>query len=479
MPKKILAVGVDIASDDVIQEDFSSRTSLLDWDIVLFRPVIDSYISYRDQYRGKPSLNDSVSFHLREACEHWRREIKQAVESGKTVFVFLPPLTEVYVDTGNREYSGTGRNRATTRIVDLFSNYYCLPVQLNPVNSNGSAVKLAPKGAEILAPYWSEFASYSEYHVFLHSTEYRPALLTRNGDRAVGTLIRTKTSRGALVCLPDIDFYRDGFLSDNEDDEGGPAWTEEASRFASRLTASLVALDSALRAEGEITPEPAWSTEPELSLQAETKLRSQLLEVEAELERIQRRKEEVVQALKDAGALRKLLFEKGKPLEQVIIHALKLMGFDARSFREGASEFDVVFESAEGRLIGEAEGKDNKAINVDKLRQLAMNIHEDLQREEVTVPAKGVLFGNGYRLTPPAERPVESFTEKCILAAQSSSTALVATRDLFHAVRYLADNEEDDAYAEACRKAILSGVGVTGLPAPPLDTSQKITDAEK
>jgi hypothetical protein len=57
----------------------------------------------------------------------------------------------------------------------------------------------------------------------------------------------------------------------------------------------------------------------------------------------------------------------------------------------------VVFESEEGRLIGEAEGKDNKAINVDKLRQLSMNIHEDIQREEVTTPAKGVLFGNGYR----------------------------------------------------------------------------------
>jgi hypothetical protein len=48
----------------------------------------------------------------------------------------------------------------------------------------------------------------------------------------------------------------------------------------------------------------------------------------------------------------------------------------------------VVFESEEGRLIGEAEGKDNKAINVDKLRQLSMNIHEDIQREEVTTPAK-------------------------------------------------------------------------------------------
>lgn len=80
------------------------------------------------------------------------------------------------------------------------------------------------------------------------------------------------------------------------------------------------------------------------------------------------------------------------------------MGFRAEPFKDSNSEFDVVFESDEGRLIGEAEGKDSKAINVDKLRQLAMNIHEDLQREEVTKSAKGVLFGNGFRLSPLNER---------------------------------------------------------------------------
>ena len=56
------------------------------------------------------------------------------------------------------------------------------------------------------------------------------------------------------------------------------------------------------------------------------------------------------------------------------------MGFVASPYKEANSEFDVVFESAEGRLLGEAEGKDSKAISVDKLRQLVMNIHEDLQR---------------------------------------------------------------------------------------------------
>lgn len=477
MPKRILVVGVDLASDDVSDEDFDSRVSLLDWDIVLFRPSIESWVSSRDQYMGKPCLSDDDSFKVKEASEHWRREVKQAIESGKTVVVFLPPLTEVYVDTGDRQYSGTGRNRATTRIVDLFSNYRCLPLDLKPVNSNGTSVKLVAKGAEFLAPYWSEFADHSEYCVLIQTSEYQPVLQTRNGERTVGVFIRSKTSTGSLICLPDIDFWRDEFLEAIEGDEG-TTWTPEAKQFAARLIGSVVALDAALRSEGEITPQPAWANELEFTLPLELTLRSQLLEVEAELERVQRRKEDVQRELADAGALRALLYEKGKPLERAIIAALKVVGFDAKPFREGSSEFDVVFEAAEGRLIGEAEGKDNRAVNVDKLRQLAMNLHEDLQREEITSPAKGVLFGNPFRLTSPVERTEAAFTAKCILAAKSSGVALVATSDLFFAAQYLT-SAPDAAFAAECRGVLLSGVGQVSLPSPPESRSEALTAGEK
>jgi hypothetical protein len=482
MSKKILSIGLALASDDVAREDFASRTSLLDWDIVLFKPEISEFISYADQYKGKPSLSDSRSFQLIEACEHWRREIKQAIESDKTVIVFLTPVQEVYIDTGERQYSGTGRNRVTTRIVNIYSNYNCIPVSLKPTNSRGSSVKLAPKGAEILAPYWSEFSAYSEYNVLLGSVESPACLLTRNGDKVVGTLIRSKVSNGSLVCLPNIDFYRDEFLQEEEPEEedtsGGAnlVWTKDAQQFAARLVGAVVALDSALRSTGEVTPEPAWASDDSFSLAAETALRIQLLEAEAELEDAQRRKESIVEELRLIGGLRGLLYEKGKPLEKVIIDALGRLGFDAKPYRVGSSEFDVVFECPEGRLIGEAEGKDAKAINIDKLRQLAMNIHEDLGREEVKSPAKGVLFGNGFRLLPPSERQV-AFTEKCILAAQSSGTALVATQELFKAAQYISD-QRDESYAAGCRQAILTGIGLTTLPDPPSNPKSELKDRE-
>src|SRR5262249_32197944 len=153
-------------------------------------------------------------------------------------------------------------------------------------------------------------------------------------------------------------------------------------------------------------------------------------EVEAiEAQRISLRSE-----LAKAAGLRRLLYEKGKQLEDALVEVLGLLGFEAKPFQEGESEFDAVFISPEGRCLGEAEGKDNHPINIDKLSQLERNIQEDFQRDEVTEHAKGVLFGNAYRLLEPATR-AEFFTAKCRSGAKRARVALVRTPDLFPVAR--------------------------------------------
>jgi hypothetical protein len=438
--RRILTVEVELASTDTQYAGFRSKTSLLDWDIVLIKPRITDFISYVDYFQGKPSLSDSASFQLKESCEHWRREIKQAVESGKTVIVFLPALEDVYVDTGQRTYSGTGRNQRTTRHVTEYDNYRAIPASLSPVTSTGNSMKLSPRGAEVLALYWTEFEGVSRYEAILTDPNVPACVVTRTGDKAVGALYRNRSSSGTLLLLPDIDFYPDNFLKEKGDEQ---TWTTAARQFAGRMVSTVVALDKALRTQSEVTAVPAWASEESFALGAENTLRLQLLEAERRVEKAQKNKESIADELRSAGALRALLYEKGKPLENAIIEALNLLGFSAAPFKESDSEFDVMFECAEGRLIGEAEGKDNKAVNIEKLRQLSMNIHEDLQREAVTAPAKPVLFGNGFRLQPLRER-ADPFTEKCHSAASTfgrySTLKAIATlnmlghagRDSFH-----------------------------------------------
>lgn len=477
--KKIISVGFDIASDDVQYCDFNSEQSLLDWDIILFRPDIYEFLDYSDTYKGKPSLSDSRSFRLKERSEHWRREIKDNVDAGKCVVIFLSELKEVYIATGDKTYSGTGRNRQTTRIVTEYDSYKSIPLDLNPISRKGSAIKLAPKSSELISSYWSEFGELSEYKVVLNE-EIPASLLTKHGDKTVGAVFKPSSSNGALILLPDLDFYDSSFYEEVELEDGvEERWTEAASQFAARLVKSIISINTALRNDAEITPEPDWATANVYSLNKEAKLLESLSVVEEKLENLQSKKNTLMADLRDAGKLRALLYETGKPLESAIIDSLKILGFKATNYEDGKSEFDAVFESKEGRLIGEAEGKDNKAVNVTKLRQLALNIHEDLEREEVESPAKGVLFGNPYRLTPLEERD-DPFTEKCKAAAKTSSTALLFTPDLFKVARYLS-NHKDAAYAKKCREAISISIGRVIFPEIPdkgIDDEQILKEEE-
>lgn len=471
MPKSIATVGIELAGTESSYLKIRSKSSLLDYDIVIFRP--DYLQEFRDhQYlQGKPSFDDHESFLIKDFSDHWRRELIQAVAVGKTVIVVLSELQEVYLDTGERTYSGTGRNQKTTRHVSIHTNYSMVPLSVKPVNTHGQAMKLTQFGNDILAVYWKEFGSQSEYKVKINAELKDISVVTRSGDLPVGCVSRSSKSTGTLVLLPDVDFSREEFY---DEVDRKTVWTEAAVHFATKMIHAVIELDRMLLASSDTTPEPEWARANKFVLFREDSLNSELLATVQQIEVAQNRKEVLVSDLLVAGKFRALLYENGRRLEDALVDSLRLMGFTAAKYQDGNSEFDVVFECPEGRLLGEAEGKDTKAINVEKLRQLAMNINEDLQRDEVLASAKGVLFGNGFRLSAPSER-VCQFTEKCISAANISSTALVATSEMFTAVQYLLRNP-DEAYAALCRVAFLTGVGLVHLPKPP-GVGDELTDA--
>jgi hypothetical protein len=115
----------------------------------------------------------------------------------------------------------------------------------------------------------------------------------------------------------------------------------------------------------------------------------------------------------------------------------------AERYKDTESEFDVLFTWEDQRFLGEAEGKDNKAINVDKISQLERNLSEDYAKENVQQYAKGMLFGNAFRLQKLTERG-EFFTDKCISSAKRLKAALIRTPDLFFPARYVKASGDDD-----------------------------------
>lgn len=471
MAKKIVSVGILLAADGVDHVAFDAKASLLDWDIILFRPDIRDFTRYdygMSDYQGKRCLNDHKSFALKEASAHWQREIREAVEIGKTVIVHLCKPEEIFVQTGRKEFSGTGRNQKTTNIVEPFSNYKALPISAKLTASQGREIVLHPDYRGVLASYWDRFGPSSIYEVTFAETDSNTCLLTRHGNKAVALhLMSAGGASGNLLLLPDIDFNDDIFFesaSDDGDEDYDP-FTDEARKFAASYVAEIVTLDRVLRQSNERSVEPEWAKAEGYIFTEEERLREELLLAEEAVERAQKKKDDLKAELAEAGQLRGLLFETGKPLETVILQALRALGFEAENFQDDANEFDAVFSSAEGRLLGEAEGKDSKAINITKLRQLTMNIDEDFGRDEVDVRAKGVLFGNAYRMTAPADRDAP-FTDKCITSAVAQSIALVHTPDLFAVTRHVIESGNED-FAKLGRQVLVDSVGEVSFPPVP------------
>ena len=462
--KNIVSVGMELPGADVKNISLRSKISLLDYDVIIVDPAIHSFYGYSyEDYKGKPCLDDTNSFRLKEHIEHWRREILEAVKAGKNVFLFLNEKEEVFVATGKETYSGTGRNRQTTRHVHLACNYQILPGEIITTISNGSSMVLAGNDSELVA-YWNELGHLSEFRVLLDGDGVKPTINTKKGAKIVGAKLRYKNADGNLFLMPYISFEDDKYTYENDED-GKTYWSEDACILGKKIVSSICSLDKYIKASGTVSVAPEWISQDKYLLPKEEEIRKKLIAVENKIEKLQHQKENHEQDIADESVLKGLIFETGKPLEAAVHLALETIGFSVTHYEDSESEFDVIFESKEGRLLGEVEGKDNKAINIDKLRQLEMNILEDFSRDEVSEMAKGALIGNAFRLQEPSERS-DFFTDKCITAATRSGTALISTTDLFRVSRYL-NGKSDKRFSTTCRKAILDAVGQVEFPEIP------------
>lgn len=467
MTKQIVAVEYDVPDGDLEFIDFKSNESILDADIVIFSPTLKDYESW-ESFAGQPLISQSASDQLRQHTLHWRSELMITLEHGKTVFVFLQEIEDRHIYSGQQNLSGTGRSPRVTNIVGAYEPYSSVPFEGlvgRAHRSHGNRIKATEKLGS-LSSYWKDFGPCSYYDVYLDQMTV-PSLVTKTGDKAVGGFIRSRAWKGTLVVLPLVDF--DLMIEEREKQflkrtkpkpsRSSAATKKKASASVGKqFVEALIQIDKTIRLTLERTPAPQWSKDPAYSLEEEVHLAGEIGGIEKQIAELREHRKNAQDSLEAAGTLRGLLYETGKPLESAVLDALRLLEFQAENYKDAESEFDVLFVDPEGeRLLGEAEGKNDKAVNIDKLDQLNRNVQEEFAKRSDTKYSKGVLFGNAFRFTPLNERG-EYFTEKCLSGAARLGFALVRTPDLFHVARYLKEHP-DGEFARKCRSEILNTSG--------------------
>lgn len=449
MKKKIISVGFNIPGYSNRFYNYNSSQSLLDADIVVFEPDFSCYPVCRTypEFRGKPNFDENKSFRIKEDTERWKSEISTALNGGKTIFVFMARYEEVFVCTGERKTSGTGNK------VHLYNNYNFLPVDIpSLVPKEGSELRPADNHHNLTATFWEGFKKHIRYECYMKEEIEEPLFLTKTGKLPLGGLFHE--GEGKLVLLPPVRYSKEKFTEWSEE-RGKDVWTRQAVGFGQKLVQVLQDIDRALRTE--TSPLPAWIHEYEL--RSEIKLTKKISSVSEEIEKLQKEEAALSDSLREERKLKDLLFETGELLENAVMQALVILGYEVEDYRDGDLQIDQVILAPapdDTRYIGETKGK-NDAIKIDAFTQLRNNIQEDFRREDIEDPAVGILFGNGFRNTDPGERKGE-FSDKCIRNARESGTILVRTSDLFRVASYVRESD-DKEFAEKCRRTILESKG--------------------
>ncbi len=462
MENQIFTIGYTIPTFDTNLVDFYDGKSLMDADILLISP--DSLVPRGDWVSFTTSdggcYNVSTSQAYKQKISRLRKEIEDYLNAGKNVFILLTNKEE-YQLASSVSSERKGQNTFHT---EMYNNYAFLPINIGSLTS-ASGKHIEFSGNTVFGDFNEKFKKSLEYQLYIENATGAQVLFTgKDKTKILGAIYKVKN--GNIIVLPYINYDEKKFTEIKGKDKK-EYWTKEATQFGKSLVKALVDIDKALRKGGDKTPPPDWTNETDYQLAQEQILKNEVEKKTKEIEKLILQKNELLTKIDEEIKLRDLLFEKGKVLETAITTALEILGYKAENYNDGNLELDHVITSPEeDRFIGEAEGKDTSAVNIDKFRQLAVNIQEDLQRDEVENPAVGILFGNGFRLTKPSER-AEQFTTKCITTAKSSNCALVRTTDLFRVAKYIKESD-NKVFAKSCRDVIKNSVGkIVDFPAIP------------
>ncbi len=463
--KKIATIGITLPAspEQITTLKFRTRHSLSEFDIVIARPC-QSVRSYQSaygysnpQYKGRYWLDDNDTHKLIEDRNFWKKEFIDFLESGKVLIIFLSTPELGYYSTGQKTYTGTGRNRSTTNQVTDFDPYSMLPISLAGTHfTEGTEIAYRNKNSN-LKNLFETISPYTNYKCVIKKDvfEGNPYIFQKNSDSVVGGVLSLQ-GNGKVILLPDIDDESPEFT---ENKNGKYYYSKEASIFTNKLISSIVSLANELRKNSDLTPIPDWISDTNYKIAKADILNSEISMLDEKINSIENEKSTLKEKLNESLSARFLLYENGDALENIVRKTLELMGFQVTKFRDDISDFDTVCTSEEGIFLGEIEGKDTSQIDISKMSQLMRNLTEYLEKPTSEGPAKGVLIGNAFRLAEPTKRDAY-FTSKCLKSAHQCKIALIKTPDLFPILNYLIDRN-DEKYKTICRKAIFSTEGET------------------
>lgn len=452
---RIASVGYTLHHPDVEDIGFPSSRTLLGQDVVLLKI---GHLQYgytggygASLYRGKVSLDDDASTRIVEDVARRRREIQTLLEVGGTLVLFLPPSEKWYVDSGKRQYSGTGRNRQTTHLVEEMQLLSVLPFPIDTVEAETRDLEL--KIGDPFATFWNTCGDRFQASAALKEAFGQTTLAIQDTETIVSSI--APVGKGLVIVLPEDLLYPAEDVPEAEEELDEEEEAEEAEDEAEphpwdlELIDALAGLVRALRSTAGDFQQPEWAQE--YLLPGEDEAIADVREAAQAVADAQKRLDEAQRALALREQRKTLVTGTGPALEALVEEALTALGFVVEEGGPGRS--DRIARLGKQTAVLEIKGLTKSAGEKDAA-QLEKWVNE-YYLEHSEMP-KGILVANGWRSKPLADRKQPVFPNQMLKYSESRGHCLISTVQLLGA---WFEAERNPRKKETIAKSILTCVG--------------------
>lgn len=398
MKKKIVGINTCFESleyENFDEYGFSARISLLDYDAIVINAdsLIHRYTnSFDSSFQNKTCLSEYNSAQIVEDFKKIKEQIDELLKQGRNVFVLMGNNEKCYIYTGEKQYSGTGKNARQTNIVREFDTYSFLPIKLNVTEVIGEQIDIC-----CTSPYREFFTNTRDcyYYASYFSVEENSTILgkIKGTDKAVATVI--PYGSGKIVLLPKI--------YEEEESHTEDGWKENGKKYLD----SLFELNRRLNITDEEMDLPEWVKNIYI-LDEKVKLKKQNT-IESKIAKLQKELENEIVAVQAVQKYKLLLTSSGTILEDIVKQVLTELGFAILEAEKGRS--DIIAKYGEDAIVAEVKGVTKSAAE-KHAAQLEKWVSQYIEENEIS--PKGMLIVNGFCDTPLNERLEDVFPQQML-----------------------------------------------------------------
>lgn len=419
------------------EKPFCSSVSLLDYDAVVIDIgflVSANYSTAAGSYENKLRLSEYASSQIVDDFNIVREQLVELLKQGRNLFILMGRNENCYIYTGEKQFSGTGKNARQTNIIREFDAYSFLPVKIKATHVYGTEITACCKSP--YQDFMKKSADYSQYASYFSVKEDCTALAKISGtEKVVAAVIPYE--KGKIICLPQP-YY--------EEEYGNP---EDWSICGKEYLDALFELNDRLYASDDKIVFPEWAAD--IYILNEQEELDKKTKMEDELVALQEALVGQISLIEKIQKYKLLITSSGNQLEEIVKQVLVELGFVLFDLEKGRS--DIVAQYGDACVVAEIKGVTKSAAE-KHAAQLEKWVSQYI--EEYEVSPKAFLIVNGFCDVPVYDRTEEVFPHQMLKYCEARGHALITTTQL---LCLFIETQRDPACKEDRVSELLACVG--------------------